>query len=448
MMVLFITGCNSFDMNMSIKNNREMDYSIKVLSKGNYNFDDKVIELKNKLGDSYEVSLYNENDYNSGISISKHYSDIDYISLGERSEEYNLLYFYNNPYSSDIENKMFNLDKSVDTNRYAANFYVDLSEVFTSLDNVSVTFNLTVPNGTLSNNATKVSDDGKNLTWNLTTLGKNDIDFVFEITSYDSLYQLGAIIIAIFLVFMIFTKLLSKSGDVNGSKDDLVSEFDSNMKVNNLTRNAIRNRNNTPNAYVGNNNVNNNQGYVNNQNNNYNNGYSNTQNYNNNQVYNMNNNMNNGINNNINNNMDNNFNNVNDVNTNMNDNNYNNVNDNVDPKMFGLITNPSNDNGSNINNNTSINIDNTNTSDINTNINTNTNNQDTEWFNNFNTDNNSSVVDNNNNKVRDEVTTPVNNTNTNSSNVSFNDIATSGNEEIIKFNNKDIVITKKKKEEE
>lgn len=438
-MVLFITGCNSFDMNMSIKNNREMDYSIKVLSKGNYNFEDKVIELKNKLGDSYEVSLYNENGYSSGISISKHYSDIDYISLGERSEEYNLLYFYNNPYSSDMENKMFNLDKSVDTNRYAANFYVDLSEVFTSLDNVSVTFNLTVPNGTLSNNATKVSDDGKSLTWNLTTLGKNDIDFVFEITSYDSLYQLGAIIIAIFLVFMIFTKLLSKSGDVNGSKDDLVSEFDSNMKVNNLTRNAIRNRNNTPNAYVGNNN----QGYVNNQNNNYNNGYSNTQNYNNNQGYNM----NNSINNNINNNMDNNFNNVNDVNTNMNDNNYNNVNDNVDPKMFGLITNPSNDNGSNINNNTSINIDNTNTSDINTNINTNTNNQDTEWFNNFNTDNNTNIVDNSN-KVRDEVTTPVNNTNTNSSNVSFNDIATSGNEEVIKFNNKDVVITKKKKEEE
>ena len=439
MMVLFITGCNSFNMDMSIKNNREMDYSIKVLSKGNYNFEDKVIELKNKLGDSYEVSLYNENGYNSGISISKHYSDIDYISLGERSEEYNLLYFYNNPYSSDMENKMFNLDKSVDTNRYAANFYVDLSEVFTSLDNVSVTFNLTVPNGTLSNNATKVSDDGKNLTWNLTTLGKNDIDFVFEITSYDSLYQLGAIIIAIFLVFMIFTKLLSKSGDVNGSKDDLVSEFDSNMKVNNLTRNAIRNRNNTPNAYVGNNN----QGYVNNQNNNYNNGYSNTQNYNNNQVYNMNNN----INNNINNNMDNNFNNVNDVNTNMNDNNYNNVNDNVDPKMFGLITNPSNDNGSNINNNTSINIDNTNTRNINANINTNTNNQDIEWFNNFNTDNNTNIVDNSN-KVRDEVTTPVNNTNTNSSNVSFNDIATSGNEEIIKFNNKDVVITKKKKEEE
>lgn len=438
-MVLFITGCNSFDMNMSIKNNREMDYSIKVLSKGNYNFEDKVIELKNKLGDSYEVSLYNENGYSSGISISKHYSDIDYISLGERSEEYNLLYFYNNPYSSDIENKMFNLDKSIDTNRYAANFYVDLSEVFTSLDNVSVTFNLTVPNGTLSNNATKVSDDGKSLTWNLTTLGKNDIDFVFEITSYDSLYQLGAIIIAIFLVFMIFTKLLSKSGDVNGSKDDLVSEFDNNIKVNDLTKNAIRNRNNTPNAYVGNNN----QGYVNNQNNNYNNGYSNTQNYNNNQGYNM----NNSINNNINNNMDNNFNNVNDVNTNMNDNNYNNVNDNVDPKMFGLITNPSNDNGSNINNNTSINIDNTNTSDINTNINTNTNNQDTEWFNNFNTDNNTNIVDNSN-KVRDEVTTPVNNTNTNSSNVSFNDIATSGNEEVIKFNNKDVVITKKKKEEE
>lgn len=409
MMVLCITGCSSFDMNMSIKNNREMDYSIKVLSKGNYNFEDKVTELKNKLGDSYEVSLYNENGYSSGISISKHYSDIDYISLGERSEEYNLLYFYNNPYSGDIENKMFNLDKSVDTNRYAANFYVDLSEVFTSLDNVYVTFNLTVPNGTLSNNATNVSDDGKSLTWNLTTLGKNDIDFVFEITSYDSLYQLGAIIIAIFLVFMIFTKLLSKSGDVNGSKDDLLSEFDNNIKTNNLTKNAIKN--NTPNAYVGNN-VNNNQIYMNNnqyQNNNYNSDYSNVQNYNNNREYNMNNNYN----------------------DNMNGNNNYNTNNNVDPKMFGLITNPSNDNSNNINNSNVVNANNVNDS-----VSTN-NNPDTEWFNNFNTDNSNDVVDNSN-KV----------SNTNSNNVSFNDIALSGNEEIIKFNNKDVVITKKKNEEE
>lgn len=408
-MVLCITGCSSFDMNMSIKNNREMDYSIKVLSKGNYNFEDKVTELKNKLGDSYEVSLYNENGYSSGISISKHYSDIDYISLGERSEEYNLLYFYNNPYSGDIENKMFNLDKSVDTNRYAANFYVDLSEVFTSLDNVYVTFNLTVPNGTLSNNATNVSDDGKSLTWNLTTLGKNDIDFVFEITSYDSLYQLGAIIIAIFLVFMIFTKLLSKSGDVNGSKDDLLSEFDNNIKTNNLTKNAIKN--NTPNAYVGNN-VNNNQIYMNNnqyQNNNYNSDYSNVQNYNNNREYNMNNNYN----------------------DNMNGNNNYNTNNNVDPKMFGLITNPSNDNSNNINNSNAVNVN-----DVNDSVSTN-NNQDTEWFNNFNTDNSNDVVDNSN-KV----------SNTNSNNVSFNDIALSGNEEIIKFNNKDVVITKKKNEEE
>ena len=416
MMVLCITGCSSFDMNMSIKNNREMDYSIKVLSKGNYNFEDKVTELKNKLGDSYEVSLYNENGYSSGISISKHYSDIDYISLGERSEEYNLLYFYNNPYSGDIENKMFNLDKSVDTNRYAANFYVDLSEVFTSLDNVYVTFNLTVPNGTLSNNATNVSDDGKSLTWNLTTLGKNDIDFVFEITSYDSLYQLGAIIIAIFLVFMIFTKLLSKSGDVNGSKDDLLSEFDNNIKTNNLTKNAIKN--NTPNAYVGNN-VNNNQIYMNNnqyQNNNYNSDYSNVQNYNNNREYNMNNNYN----------------------DNMNGNNNYNTNNNVDPKMFGLITNPSNDNSNNINNSNVVNVNN-----VNDTVSTNDN-PDTEWFNNFNTDNSNDVVDNSND-VADNSNKA---SNTNSNNVSFNDIALSGNEEIIKFNNKDVVITKKKNEEE
>jgi len=220
--VIFLTGCSSYDMSMEISKNKEMDFVITILSGyENSELADSVSIYKEKLEQyGFSVSEYNE-DNKYGMIISKKYDNIDKISNGKRSEEFDLLYFYNNDYSSNVESKMFNVDKGFDTNRYAANFYVDLSSLDIDLSNAVVTFKVSVPNGTINNNANRSDDNGNNLTWNISSLGKTEIDFVFELKSYDYIYYGIAIIVVFFLVFSIFGTLFSKSGDENNNNKQL-----------------------------------------------------------------------------------------------------------------------------------------------------------------------------------------------------------------------------------
>lgn len=260
-MLILLTGCSNYDMVMEIDKNKSMDFSITILSDTvDENISKNISVYKEKLeGYGYLVSEYNK-DNKYGIIISKKYDNIDKVSLGKRSEEYNLLHFYSNDYDSEIESKMFNVDKGIDTNRYAANFYVDLSNLDIDLNNSVVTFKLYVPNGTESNNANLVSDDGNELIWNITSLGKTEIDFVFELKSYDYIYYGAAILIVIFLVFSIFGNLFTKKEENKGSVSKQINtrpDYDIDAKIANITKNAV-NKNTSPNYNrpVPNNNVN------------------------------------------------------------------------------------------------------------------------------------------------------------------------------------------------
>ena len=240
LLIIFLTGCSSYDMSMKIGKDKTMDYSVTVLSNSpNSEFANSVAKYKEKLEKyGYSVDEYNqENKY--GMIITKHYDDIDDISLGKRDEEFNLLYFYDNEYDENIEKQMFNVDKKLDTNRYAANFYVDLSNLNIDLNNATVTFNLSLPEGNFSNNANNVSDDGKTLTWNITSSGKTEIDFVFELRSYEYLYYGIGVIIIIFLVCSILGNLFG--GNNSGSVSKPLDDGDIEKKIENMTKNAIRN---------------------------------------------------------------------------------------------------------------------------------------------------------------------------------------------------------------
>ena len=149
-----------------------------------------------------------------------------------------MLYLYNNDYDKSIETKIFNVDKGFASNRYAANFFVDLTNIDIDLSNTEVTFVAYLPKGNVSNNAGSVSEDGNTLTWNITNKGRTDIEFVFELGSYDTIYFIVAIFIAIFLVFSIISAILSKSGDASSSDVDRDIEIlSNNAKYNNMNKN-------------------------------------------------------------------------------------------------------------------------------------------------------------------------------------------------------------------
>ena len=259
--LILLTGCSSYDMSMSINKNKSMDLSIYIVSTSSEEISKYIDSLKEK----YESNDFNVEEFtkdnNYGIKISKHYDNIDNNSFAERTDKFDLLYLYNNDYDKSIETKIFNVDKGFASNRYAANFFVDLTNIDIDLSNTKVTFTVNLPKGSVSNNASTLSEDGNTLTWNITNKGRTDIEFVFEVGSYDTIYFIVAIFIAIFLVFSIISAILSKSGDASSSDVDRDIEIlSNNAKYYNMNKNKpsgngvysnyMNNRNNNSNSNI------------------------------------------------------------------------------------------------------------------------------------------------------------------------------------------------------
>lgn len=240
--LILLTGCSSYDMSMSINKNKSMNLSINIVSTSKEEISKYVDSLKEKYeSNDFKVEEFTR-DNNYGIRITKHYDNIDNNSFAERTDKFDLLYLYNNDYDKSIETKIFNVDKGFASNRYAANFFVDLTNKDTDLSNTNVTFVVYLPKGNVSNNASSVSEDGNTLTWNITNKGRTDIEFVFELGSYDTIYFIVAIFIAIFLVFSIISAILSKSGDASSSDVDRDLEIlSNNAKYNNINKNKPNN---------------------------------------------------------------------------------------------------------------------------------------------------------------------------------------------------------------
>lgn len=217
-LLVFVTGCSSCEFNMKVNKDKSMLFSILVLTDSyDENFSNDIMNYKSQYEQyGFDILEYNE-DGVYGVKISKKYDNIDDISKGLRSDEFDLLYLYSNGYDQNIENKMFSLDKGLDTNRYAANFYVDFSN-YNINSNATITYTVELPNESLSNNANLVSEDGKTLTWNISSGEKSEIEYVFELKSYDYIYYGIAVVVLIFIVFSIFGNLFG--GNKDSEKED------------------------------------------------------------------------------------------------------------------------------------------------------------------------------------------------------------------------------------
>ena len=272
--IFFITtGFTNYDISMNIEKNKEMDLSIDILS--DYLDEiENVISLLEDKNTGYEITRNDSND-KYGLKIYKHFDNIDNVSFGERSEEFNLLYLHNDDYNKEIETKMFNVDKQFDINRYAANFYIDISQLNINLSNAIITYTLTLPGNTESNNAQSVNEEGNVLTWNIGSI-KTEIDFVFKLKSYDTIYYIVAIVFAIFLVFSIISNLFSKGDESNRDSQEkrkVSGPTELDRRIQNFTQNSLnKNINNNTSNYNNrtNNNMINNNNNLNNNNRNIN----------------------------------------------------------------------------------------------------------------------------------------------------------------------------------
>ena len=239
---LFLSGCVKFNANMKINNDRSIDYSIiyafqkSLVGDGNVVDDDQKREIEKQ---GFNLSEYNDETY-KGVIISKKINNLDDEStdkdveyslseLAKESTDKKYMFkvtkgFLKNKYSAkftfstsdsnssseskEIDDEINNNDQVI-TNDTDGNFNID--NLSSSMKNMDLTYSVELPYKALSNNATNVENDGKKLSWNLVSTGKNTIEYEFELFNMTNVYiliggGLAILSVAAVVIFMIMKK--------------------------------------------------------------------------------------------------------------------------------------------------------------------------------------------------------------------------------------------------
>jgi len=176
-----------------------------------------------EVGDDYVAEVYQDDKY-TGYIITKKVDNIDDL-VG--TPDFSL---------EDVDNidnkKIFTKEKGV----YKANITFDSSDEdsYSSEYGIGVKSNFIVelPNEAISSNATSVSEDGKTLTWDLTSGNISTIEFAFEFPSLLTFLKDNIILVAIIAVVVVLaivvivTLLLKKSKNNNQDSFDEVNKLE------------------------------------------------------------------------------------------------------------------------------------------------------------------------------------------------------------------------------
>ena len=270
--ILLLTGCVKYNVNMDIKKDKSMEFKIvyaldtSVLGE-KANFSDE--DLKKMKDQGFEVSKYSEGNM-KGVTLTKKIKNIDDVSSVDGTE-YSLSGILNNGTS-----KMFKVKKGLLKNKYTAKFDFDSSDsglqnsnntfekeenddddnaildakeeendnddnkldadeedakeesinISDNLNgnedyskmmaNMDLSFTVTLPYKAISNNATTVKNDGKELVWNLAANNeKKSIEFEFEIDRFSIMpivIIVGCILGGLFVIALIVTIIMAVQG--------------------------------------------------------------------------------------------------------------------------------------------------------------------------------------------------------------------------------------------
>ena len=218
-LIFCLTGCIKYNAIMDIKKDKSMDFSITyAMQKSMLEMsDDKTIlsdeDKKNLESNGFSISDYSD-DKMVGFIISKAIPNIDNVSSSD-DVQYSLS---NMMESNSNQSYMFKVEKGKDKNIYTANFIFDASDSELSdgddatteiqdgvtveqsevniegqenldalgeslAESLDLKFVVKLPNGAISSNATSKSEDGKELTWNLSANKEDSITFQFSLSN-------------------------------------------------------------------------------------------------------------------------------------------------------------------------------------------------------------------------------------------------------------------------
>ena len=198
--------CEHLDSNSNIEDSSELSQF-------------KASNYEHLLKRGYTVkNISNENRY--GMSAQREILNIDNVSK-EDSVQINIFEIIN----EGKEDYLFKVKKGLISNTYTANYIVDLTNTEASKEdieeygkNFNYEFKLNLPHESKSNNATKLLNNNKTLTWELEYGKINEIKFEFVLKNKTekiikiviSIISILVIISSIVLIILKLLKLLKK----------------------------------------------------------------------------------------------------------------------------------------------------------------------------------------------------------------------------------------------
>lgn len=258
-----LTGCVKFNATMDIKKDKSMDFSII------YAFDTSLFGSQDLLEDSDKKELESQGfiveDYNQnnmkGFTLKKNISNIDDVS-STSDTNYDMSGLLNN---STDNNYFFKVKKGILKNTYIAKFKFDAKESDLNTDestdtssgvtddsdsinmddldlssmtsNLDLSFNVKLPYSSISSNATTKNNDGKELTWNLSSNQEEMIEFEFELYNMTNIY-IGAGITLVLLIIIIISILNKKKN--KPIKEQVNNNVEQEPVVNNYPNESIQ----------------------------------------------------------------------------------------------------------------------------------------------------------------------------------------------------------------
>lgn len=198
---VLLAGCYKINTSMTINNDKSMNFEMiyamdmnmmsqlegdtdsDTTTETNDENTDEFADLKKQAKEKgYEVEEYKnkENDHNwEGVKLIKKYKNIDDVT---KDTEKVVNFVEDSDEDSMFDDSQF-FSKKGDI--YKANFLFDFGEDSSSYESYASSFDLkftiTLPNASVSNNATKTENDGRTLIWDLDISKKNEINFEFKL---------------------------------------------------------------------------------------------------------------------------------------------------------------------------------------------------------------------------------------------------------------------------
>lgn len=204
--LITLTGCAqvNYEVELNKDGSGEITYIYGVSKEKIGSAKDLVEQFVETMKEQAEESGYNvetyENEEISGFKANKHLKNL--------AEEFSLEEAFGEEYVKDTENNKIEIEKSFWTTKYSQNTEIDLSNI--NEKDIEMTYRIKLPTGVKTSNASRISENGKELLWELKSGEVNKIEFVAEEVNILTIIIIATVIIVIVAVVVLLVIILKK----------------------------------------------------------------------------------------------------------------------------------------------------------------------------------------------------------------------------------------------